>query len=89
MHERLDLWREKVAALLPAPPIAEAHTHVVERVVHAGTDLVSSAPSRVAESPTGLRRLVSGALGHLREQSAATYYRRSTGLRSRAHARER
>jgi hypothetical protein len=75
MYERLDLWREKVAALLPLPPIAEAHTHVVERVVHAGSDLVSSSPTQAAESPAGIRRHVSGALGHLREHATGLYYR--------------
>lgn len=75
MYERLEMWREKVAALLPVPPVAEAHTHVVERVVSAGTDLVSGAPPQVADSQAGLRRHVSTALGHLREQAAAAYYR--------------
>lgn len=75
MYERLDLWREKVAVLLPVPPAVEAHAHVVERVAHAGTELVSGDPSQVAESPPGMRRHVSGAISHLRDQTAAAYYR--------------
>ena len=74
MYERLDLWREKVAALLPAPPVVDAHTHVIERVVQSASDLVAGAPTH-AEVPTGFRRHASDALAHLREHAAAAYYR--------------
>jgi len=59
MYEGLDLWRERVAALTPVPPVAAAHSHVVERVVHAGTDLVSGRPP-ADESPAGVRRHIAG-----------------------------
>jgi len=75
MYARLDVWREKVAAVLPVPPLADAHTHIVERVVHAGTEFASAAPSPAGDSPAGIRRNASGALAHLREQAAGVYYR--------------
>lgn len=74
MYERLDLWREKVAAVLPVPPVVEAHTDVVERIAHAGTDLVSGAPPHV-ESPVGLRRHITEIVGHARDQATSLYYR--------------
>jgi DNA-directed RNA polymerase specialized sigma24 family protein len=75
LYTRLDLLRENVAAILPLPPLADGHTHIVERVVHASTELVSATPSPAAESPVGVRRHASGALGYLRDQAAAAYYR--------------
>lgn len=74
MYEGLDLWRERVAALTPLPPVAATHVHVIERVVHAGTDLVAAGP-RASQGPAGVRRHVAGVLGHLRDQAAAAYYR--------------
>jgi RNA polymerase sigma factor (sigma-70 family) len=75
MYERLDVWRERVAVLLPVPPPVEARAHIVERVVHAGTDVLSSGQSPPTGSPSGLRRHVTDAAAHLREQAAASYYR--------------
>ena len=69
MYERLDLWREKVAALLPVPPAVDAHAHVVERVVHTGTDLLTGTPPQVAENPGGVRGHVSSVLAHVREHA--------------------
>jgi hypothetical protein len=74
MYERLDLWREKVAALLPVPPVVESQTDVVERVVHAGTELVTGTPS-ADESPAALPRRISELVGHARDHAAAAYYR--------------
>ncbi len=44
MYERLDLWREKVATVLPVPVAAGAQEHVVERVVHASTSRARRPP---------------------------------------------
>ena len=70
MYERLDLWREKVAALLPMPAAAEAQSHVIERVVHASNDVLSH--SRV---PGAARRHREDGVSHLRDHAATTYYR--------------
>ena len=74
MYERLDLWREKVAALLPVPPVIESQTDVLERVVHAGTELVAGTPSP-AEGTGALPRRISEIVGHAREHAVAAYYR--------------
>jgi RNA polymerase sigma factor (sigma-70 family) len=73
MYERLDVWRERVAALLPVPPVVESHAHVAERVIHAGADALSSGPSPATASPTGLRRHLASVVGHVREQATAAY----------------
>jgi RNA polymerase sigma factor (sigma-70 family) len=73
MYERLDLWRERVAALVPMPPAVEGHTHIAERVLHVGSDIVASRPAQAR--PAGLRQQVAGAVAHVREQASAAYYR--------------
>ena len=73
MFERLDLWRERVAALVPAPVAVDAHTHVAERVIHAGTDVLSSAPAHTR--PAGVRQHAADAMAYLREHATAAYYR--------------
>ncbi len=73
MYERLDLWRTRVAALVPMPPAVEGQTHIAERVLHVGGDIVASRPAQAR--PAGLRQQVAGAVAHVREQASAAYYR--------------
>jgi hypothetical protein len=73
MFERLDLWRERVAALVPIPPAVEGQTHIAEHVLHLGGDIVASRPAQAR--PAGLRQHVGTALAHVREQATAAYYR--------------
>ena len=73
MYERLDLWRQRVAALVPMPPAVEGQTHIAERVLHAGSDILASRPTQVR--PAGLRQQAAGAVAHVREQASAAYYR--------------
>jgi hypothetical protein len=75
MYERLDLWREKVAAVLPLPAVAGAHGHVVERVVHAGTELLPGSGPPAAQSPVGLRRHVGDLVANAREHAVVAYTR--------------
>ena len=46
LYERLDLWREKVAAVLPVPAIAHAQPRAIERVAHALADHLPISPRR-------------------------------------------
>ncbi|MGZ4232390.1 MAG: zf-HC2 domain-containing protein [Solirubrobacteraceae bacterium] len=73
MYERLDLWRTRVAALVPMPPAVEGQTHIAERVLHVGGDIVASRPAQAR--PAGLRQHIAGAMAHVREQASAAYYR--------------
>ena len=73
LYERLDLWREHVAGLLPLPAAAEAHSHLVERAIHAGSELLSGSGS--SRPGGGVRRHVTETVSHLRDQAAASYSR--------------
>ena len=73
MYERLDLWREHVAGLLPIPAAAEAQAHLLERAMHAGSELISGSGS--SRSDGSVRRHMTDAVSHLREQAAASYSR--------------
>src|SRR5829696_9307003 len=75
MYERLDLWREKVAAVLPVPVAAGAQEHVVERVVHAGTEVLPGSGTPTGESPVGVRRHAAEFVAQLREHATGAYYR--------------
>lgn len=73
MFERLDLWRERVAALLPVPPAVDAQTHLAERIAHVCSDALVSGNAQAR--PAGLRQHAGHAMANLRDQAASTYYR--------------
>ena len=73
MFERLDLWRERVAALTPAPVAVEGHTHIAERVIHVGSDVLAARPAQPRS--TGLRQHAADLIAHLREHASSAYYR--------------
>ena len=77
LYERLDLWREKVAVLLPlpVPALAGAHTHVVERAMHAGTEVLTQPGGPAGETHRGLRSSLADAVNQLRDHAASVYYR--------------
>lgn len=75
MYERLDVWREKVAAWLPMPPVAASSEHTVERIVQACADALSGPAMPAREGSPGLRRHASDVVAQLREHATATYYR--------------
>ena len=75
MFERLDLWRERVAALVPIPPAVEVHGDAIERVLHAGTDAVSATQPAAGEHAVGARSHLSDAIAQAREHATSVYYR--------------
>jgi RNA polymerase sigma factor (sigma-70 family) len=75
LYERLDLWREKVAALLPLSAAEQADPGILERALHAAADAVSSAKKRVTDGATGARDQFSEGVAHAKQQTTATYYR--------------
>jgi len=75
MYERLDLWREKVAAVLPVPVAAGAQEHVVERVVHASTEVLPGSGTPTGESPVGVRRHAAELVAQVRDHATGAYYR--------------
>lgn len=73
MFERLDLWRARVAALLPLPPAADQRIHFSERIAHVGSDALVARNGHAR--PTGLRQHAGQAIAQLRDQAASAYYR--------------
>jgi hypothetical protein len=76
MYERLDLWRERVAALFPVPAVVEqAHPGIVERALHSTVDALSSLRQRASDGTGAAREQVADATAHAKQQAAAAYYR--------------
>lgn len=75
MYERLDLWREKVAAILPVPAVGQAHTGLVERTVHSAADVVSSVRRQVRESVVGARENMGDGAAQAKQHAVAAYCR--------------
>jgi RNA polymerase sigma factor (sigma-70 family) len=75
MYGQLDLWRDKVAAILPVPAVAQAHTGLVERTVHSAADLVSTVRRQVKETVVGAREHLADGTAQAKQHAAAAYYR--------------
>jgi RNA polymerase sigma factor (sigma-70 family) len=55
LYERLDSWREKVAAVLPMPVVEKAHPRLLDRALHTTADRLSALTHRGGGRETGLR----------------------------------
>jgi RNA polymerase sigma factor (sigma-70 family) len=75
LYERLDLWREKVAALLPLPAAARAHPGVGERLLHGVGERLSWLTQRGSESGGTPRAHAARASAQLKQHAASAYYR--------------
>jgi hypothetical protein len=75
LYERLDFWREKVAALLPVPVAEQAHPGVVERAIHGAADAVASFRHRASDGTSTAREQLSDGVAHAKQHAATTYYR--------------
>ncbi len=63
-HEQLNLWREKVGAILPIPVSEHADPGLLERTLHKTVDGLGS-----------LRQHLADGSAQIKQQTAATYYR--------------
>ena len=70
MYERLDVWRERVAVLLPVPPVAIEHSDSFTRLVHTGADAVAASDGR-----HGVRRQFAETTAHVRDHVTNAYVR--------------
>ncbi len=70
MYERLDVWRERVAVLLPVPPVAVEHQEAIGRVMHAGADALAASDGR-----PGVRQHITETATQIREHVTSTYLR--------------
>jgi hypothetical protein len=75
LYERLDLWREKVAALLPIPAVAQAQPRLLERLVHAAADRVPGFDQGHRGGSGPLREQIFDAAGRLRQHATTSYAR--------------
>ena len=75
MYERLDFWREKVAALLPVPVAQQAHPGAVERVIHGAADVLATVKQRAGDGVTAAREQLADGTAHAKQQATVTYYR--------------
>ncbi|MBJ7329183.1 MAG: hypothetical protein JHC95_04745 [Solirubrobacteraceae bacterium] len=70
MYERLDVWRERVAVLLPVPPVAVEQHDAIGRLVQSGADALAA-----SDQPSGVRRQVADTTAHIREHLTSAYIR--------------
>jgi RNA polymerase sigma factor (sigma-70 family) len=76
LYERLDLWREKVAALLPMPALAQAQPPLLERIVHAAADRIPGFEHHRHGAGSGpLREQLLDAAGRVRQHATTAYAR--------------
>lgn len=64
LGERLDAWRERVPALLPAPVVEQASPGIIERLGH-----------RAADQLVAVKEQILGGASQLKQQTASTYSR--------------
>lgn len=70
MYERLDVWRERVAVLLPVPPVAIEHAETFTRLVQTGADAMTASDGR-----HGVRRQFAETTAHVRDHVMNAYVR--------------
>jgi RNA polymerase sigma factor (sigma-70 family) len=75
MYEQLDLWREKVAALLPVPALQQRHHGVIEHAVHILGDALSGIRHQASGRAGALRQQVAEGTTQIKQHASATYYR--------------
>lgn len=75
LYERLDVWREKVASLLPIPAIQQAQPDLVESTVHRLADGLASLKQHGHDGATTLRQQAVDGGAQLKQHGATAYYR--------------
>lgn len=75
LYERLDMWRQKVAAVLPLPVVQKAHPGFIERAMHGAAERLSAFAHRGGSRGSGLRERVGEVSGDVKQHATAAYYR--------------
>jgi RNA polymerase sigma factor (sigma-70 family) len=71
----LEAWREKVAALLPAPTASQADPALVERTLHKTADVLASLKQHATQAGTHAKQQLAEASTQAKQQAAAGYTR--------------
>ena len=75
LYERLDLWRERVAALVPVPAVDHAGPGFIERTAHRAAEAVAGVRDRTGDGAGSLRNHVVDLSGQVRQHASSAYYR--------------
>lgn len=75
LYERLDVWREKVAALLPIPAIQQTQPGLVESAVHRLADGLASLKQHGHDGATTLRQQAVDGGAQVKQHGTTAYYR--------------
>lgn len=75
LYERLDLWREQVAATIPLPAVAGAHSQVAEQITHCVGEAATVVHAPLPDAVAAPRGHLASAIAHVREQAAGLYAR--------------
>jgi RNA polymerase sigma factor (sigma-70 family) len=75
VYRRLELWHDKVAALLPIPAAAQADPGLVERTLHKTTDALASLKQHVTQAGTQAKQQLADTAGQAKQHAAAGYTR--------------
>jgi RNA polymerase sigma factor (sigma-70 family) len=75
LYERLDRWRETVAALLPVPAVAHPQPGAVETVVDRIADTLASARQHGGETASAVRQHAADGAAQVKQHATAAYLR--------------
>jgi RNA polymerase sigma factor (sigma-70 family) len=75
LYDRLEVWREKVAAVLPIPAVEHAEPGFVERTFHQTADGLASLRQHVTDGASATREHAAELTGQLKQHAAGIYYR--------------
>jgi RNA polymerase sigma factor (sigma-70 family) len=75
VYRRLELWHDKVAALLPVPAAAQTDPGLVERTLHKTADALASLKQQAAQAGTQAKQQLADAAGQAKQHAAAGYTR--------------
>jgi hypothetical protein len=71
LYERLDVWRAKVAVLLPIPVAAQARPGVIERALHGASEALSSGKRHGRDGVSAVREHVVDGASQLKQHTYA------------------
>ena len=71
LYERLDVWRAKVAVLLPVPVAEQARPGLIERALHGAAEALSSGKRHGRDGASAVREHVADGASQLKQHAYA------------------
>lgn len=75
LYDRLEVWREKVAAVLPIPAVEHAEPGFVERTLHQAADGLASLRQHATDGASATREHAADLTDQLKQHATGAYYR--------------